>query len=75
MIKTGLAARRSRIQIQSDVTVTDHHCASGPRYPRAFHAKNISVKIAFMIHVTANNGHMLYLCEHDRLPSSKMKLP
>ena len=75
VIKTSLASRRSGIQVQPDVTIAHDDRASGPRYSRALHAENIFVEIAFMVHVAADNSHVLYLCEHIRLPSSKMRLP
>ena len=75
VIKTGLSSRRSGVQVQPYVTIAHDDRTSGPRYSRALHAENIFVEIAFMIHVAADNGHVLYLCEHISLPSSKMRLP
>src|SRR4029077_3800181 len=75
VIKTGLASRRSWVQVQPNVTIAHDDRTPGPRHSRALHSKNIFVEIAFMVHVAADNCHVLYLCEHIRLPSSKMRLP
>jgi hypothetical protein len=64
VIKTGLASRCSRVQVQPYVTIAHDDCTSGPRHPRALHAENISVEIAFVVDVAADYGHVLYLCEH-----------
>jgi hypothetical protein len=75
VIKPGLASGRSGIQVQPDVTITHDDCTSGPSDSRALHAENISVEIAFMVHVAADNSHVLYLRKHSRLLSNKMRLP
>jgi hypothetical protein len=75
VIKTGLAPRRSGIQVQAYVAIADDDRASGPRHSRALHPENVPVKIAFMIDVAADNGHVLYLGKHSGLLSSKMRLP
>ena len=68
VIETRLAPWRARVEIQSDVAVTDDHCAACTLQTRTAHAEYVPIKIAFVIRVAGHDRHMAHLCKHGRPP-------
>jgi hypothetical protein len=66
VIEARLPAGRARVQVQTDVAVTDDYGAPGALSSRTLHAQNVVVKIAFLTRVAGDDRHMAHLCKHDR---------
>src|SRR5918996_1664741 len=69
MIEAGLASGSAGVEIEPDISITHDDRASGACQPRPLQAKNVSIEIAFQIHIAADNRQVLHLCKHDRPPS------